>query len=89
MSAKWTAQVQVKWTKDAPVWENWNWLQDWKQVKWAASTMGDWDMTLWVDVNTPQDLEDFVHNKLWAKNWVSDTKSTWTKEVWNTWGQAA
>jgi DNA-binding Lrp family transcriptional regulator len=83
MSNKWTAQVQVKWTKNAPVWENWDWMQEWPEVKWAASTMGDWDMILWVDVSNPETLEDFVHNKLWSKNWVAETKSTWTKEVWS------
>jgi len=82
MSGKWTAQVQVKWNKDAPVAENWDWLKKWKEVKWAASTMGDWDMVLWVDVQTPAELEKFVHEKLRAKKWVADTRSTWTKEVW-------
>jgi len=82
MSEKWTAQVHVKWNKDAPVWENWGWLKDWKEVKWAASTMGEWDMVMWVDVQTPADLEHFVHDKLRSKNWVADTHSTWTKEVW-------
>jgi hypothetical protein len=51
--------------------------------------MGDWDMTLWVDVQTPEELESFVHKKLWGKKWVSDSKSTWTKEVWNTWQATA
>lgn len=82
--SKWTAQVQVKWNKDAPQ-GDWSWLKKWKEVKWAASTMGEWDMVLWVDVKTPEELEKFVHEKLWAKKWVSDTKSTWTKEVWNNW----
>ncbi len=82
MSGKWSAQVQVKWNKDAPVWDNWNWLNDWKEVKWAGSTMGEWDMVLWVDVQSPAELEKFVHEKLRAKNWVWDTHSTWTKEVW-------
>lgn len=82
MSGKWTAQVQVKWNKDAPQGENWEWLKDWSEVKWAWSTMGDWDMTLWLDVSSPADLEKFVHEKLRTKNWVEDTKSTWTKEVW-------
>lgn len=82
MSGKWTAQVQVKWNKDAPQGENWSWLKDWDEVKWAWSTMGDWDMTLWLDVSNPEDLEKFVHEKLRTKNWVEDTKSTWTKEVW-------
>lgn len=86
---KWSAQVQVKWTKDAPARDNWSWLKEWSEVKWAASTMGEWDMVLWVDVKTPEDLEKFVHEKLWAKKWVADTKSTWTKEVWNTWNKAA
>ena len=39
-------------------------------------------MTLWVDVETPGDLEKFVHTKLRGKDWVVDTRSTWTKEVW-------
>ena len=82
MSGKWTAQVQVKWNKDAPQGDNWSWLKDWSEVKWAWSTMGDWDMTLWLDVATPAELENFVHTKLREKNWVEDTKSTWTKEVW-------
>lgn len=87
---KWSAQVFVKWTKDAPVWDNWQWLSEWKEVKWAFSTMGEWDMVLWIDVDNPKDLEKFVHEKLWSKNWVSDTKSTWTKEVWsNNWSEAA
>ena len=83
MQNEWIAQVHVKWTKDAPVWENWAWLQDWKEVKWAGSSMGEWDMVLWVNVQTPKELESFVHEKLWAKKWVSETKYTWTKEVWS------
>ena len=79
---KWHAQVNVKWNSKAPVWDNWQWLSEWKEVKWAASTMGDWDMTLWVDVSTPEELESFVHKKLRSKEWVVDTHSTWTKQVW-------
>lgn len=81
MSGKWMAQVWVKWNNEAPK-GDWKWLGDWSEVKWAGSTMGDWDMELWVDVSTPEQLEAFVHDKLRAKNWVADTKSTWTKEVW-------
>ncbi len=61
---------------------NWEWLKEWKEVCWAGSTMGDWDMTLWVDVKTPAELEEFVHKKLRSKPWVLDTQSTWMKEVW-------
>lgn len=80
--SKWRAQVMVKWNQDAPKMDSWEWLKDWKEVVWAGSTMGDWDMTLWVDVAGPADLEKFVHTKLRAKNWVHDTHSTWIKEVW-------
>ncbi len=89
MTNKWSAQVQVKWNKNAPDWKDWNWKGEWKEVKWAASTMGEWDMILWVDVKTPEELEAFVHNKLWASNWVANTHSTWAKEVWNEWNKAA
>lgn len=80
--SKWTAQVNVKWNNNAPATESWEWLQEWSEVKWAWSTTGEWDMTLWVDVSTPDELESFVHNKLRSKNWVENTQSTWTKEVW-------
>ena len=85
--AKWSARIDVRWNADAPATENWDWLKEWKEVKWAWSTTGEWDMTLWVDVSTPDELEKFVHNKLRTKKWVAYTKSTWTKEVWH--GQAA
>ena len=80
--SNWTAQVQVKWNKDHPKWESWDWKSEWPEVKWAASTMGEWDMTLWVNVQTPEELEKFVHNKLRDKGWVWDTQSNWVKEVW-------
>lgn len=81
--SKWNAQVWVKWTKDAPDWNTWDWKGNWQEVKWAASTMGEWDMVLWVDVDTPEKLEDFVHKKLWNQKWVADTHSTWARQVWN------
>ncbi len=81
--SKWSAQIDVKWNKDAPATADWSWLKEWSEVKWAWSTTGDWDMTLWVDVATPEALENFVHDKLRTKNWVQDTRSTWTKEVWH------
>lgn len=83
MTDNWTAQVNVKWNKNAPATQSWDWLKEWPEVKWAASTMGEWDMILWVDTKTPAELENFVHGKLWAKDWVENTKSTWTKKVWS------
>ena len=32
--------------------------------KWAWSTMGEWDLTLWVDADGPDALEKFVSKKL-------------------------
>ena len=78
----WTAHVHVKWNKEAPVWENWDWLKEWPEVKSAWSTMGNWDMTLWVNVDSPAKLEEFIHKKLRSKDWVCDTESTWGKRVW-------
>lgn len=80
--SKWIAQVDVKWNSDWSGNQDWEWLKEWTEVQWAGSTMGDWDLTLWIDVKTPAELEEFVHTKLRAKNWVADTRSTWTKEVW-------
>lgn len=83
MSNKWTAQVWVKWNNTAPDWKTWDWKKEWKEVTWAASTMGEWDMVLWVDVQTPEELEKFVSKKLWGKKWVADTHSSWAKEIWS------
>jgi len=81
---KWRAQVNVKWNSNVPDWKSWDWIKnDWSEVKWAGSTMGDWDLTLWVDVKTPADLENFVHSKVRSKKWVEDTQTSWTKEVWS------
>lgn len=83
MGGKWTAQVNVKWNKKGHTWD-WSkqWPTQWNEVRWAGSTMGDWDMVLWIDVDSPEKLEDFVQTKLWGQDWVADTKSTWVKEVW-------
>ena len=80
--ADWTAHVSIKWNKNADIPQDWNWLKDWSEVKGAWSTMGDWDMTLWVDTQNPTELENFVHSKLRELGWVADTKTTWTKQVW-------
>lgn len=78
----WSAQVSVKWKPQAWKKANWETIREWKEVKSAWSTMGDWDMILWVDVKTPEELENFVVNKLRAQDWVTDTWSTWTNQVW-------
>lgn len=79
----WTAQVWVKWNSKFPAKGGWDWLTDWKEVKSAWSTMGDWDMVFNVETKTPEELEQFVMNKLRGKDWVADTRSIWTHEVWH------
>lgn len=80
----WTAQVYVKWNSKFPAQDkNWSWLKEWKEVKSAWSTMGEWDMILWVDAKSPDELEQFVVSKLRSKDWVADTQTWWTHEVWN------
>jgi DNA-binding Lrp family transcriptional regulator len=79
----WSAQVSVKWKPQNWKKTNWETIREWKEVKSAWSTMGDWDMILWVDVKTPEELENFVVNKLRAQDWVTDTWSTWTNQVWS------
>jgi len=81
----WNAQVWVKWNGEFPhKWNNanWEWLKDWPEVKQAWSTMGDWDTCFWVDVTSPEQLEEFVWKKLRVNNWVKESKSCWARSVW-------
>jgi DNA-binding Lrp family transcriptional regulator len=83
---KWQAQVHVKWNKKWPKeWSKaaaWDWLKEWPEVKTAWSTMGDWDAVLWVEASNPEEVENFVCNKLWSKEWVDKTETHWAREVW-------
>lgn len=79
----WNAHVWVKCSNDFSPQSNWEWLKEWKNVHRAWWTMGDWDLCLEVSVNTPEELENFVWSQLRKKEWVSNTHSTWTKEVWS------
>jgi DNA-binding Lrp family transcriptional regulator len=78
----WTAQVNIKWDQDAPLMTNWDWLRNWKEVKWVAELIGDWDLQLGVDVNGPDELEEFIEEKLMTQEWIIATHSIWTKEIW-------
>lgn len=81
----WNAHVWVKWNEQYPKGNgaDWNWLKEWPEVKQAWSTMGDWDGCLWLNVSTPDELENFVWKKLRSKNWIAETKSVWARSVWN------
>lgn len=85
-SSEWQAQVYVKWNKKWPSkWaeaQSWDWLKDWPEVKTAWSSMGEWDMVLWVEASNPAGLEKFVCEKLWGNDWVEKTETHWAREVW-------
>ena len=79
----WSAQVWIKWKPGAEQqWDQWDWLQQWSEVKTSWSTMGEWDMALWVEASNPEQLEEFVWKKLRSNEWVGDTKTTWWHPVW-------
>ena len=79
LESKWYGQVDVKWkVKQDQI--GIGLLKEWKEVKWAWSTMGEWDLTLWVDADGPEALESFVSEKLKDCNWIEKTKSSWAKK---------
>jgi hypothetical protein len=81
--SKWRAQVKVKWAGDPMSDEvSWSWIQNFKEIKWAASEHGEWNLTLWVDVNDPQELDDFINQRLKKNPKIVETHSTWVKQIW-------
>lgn len=77
----WQAMVNVKWKPNTPedAWKDW---KKEKRIKGAWTTTGDWDCSLWVDVDNPNDLEDVVWNKIRKNKWVEKTESNWAKQWW-------
>jgi hypothetical protein len=53
-----------------------------KQILSAWSTQGEWDCCLWVDVNDPAALEDFVWKTIRGNKWVAATNTSWAKKWW-------
>jgi len=81
MESRWYAQVEIKWKGPARSDWDWSFLKEWKEVKEAWSTMGEWDLTLWLDLKNPQELEHFVSGNLVGCDWVERTKSSWAKKI--------
>ena len=79
---EWTSQIYIKWDKSIASTGDWTWLKEWPEIKAAWSTTGNWDMTLWVNLATPAEVETFIHTKLREKKWITNTHVVWTKEVW-------
>jgi len=79
----WNAHVWVKCNNELKPNDSWDSMKDWQDVRRAWWTMGDWDLVLEVDCDSPDKLEEFVWKELRKKPWVNETHSTWTKEVWS------
>jgi hypothetical protein len=82
-SRDWQGWINVRWKPGAPkdAWKAW---QKDTRVKGAWSTPGDWDATFWIDVKTPDEMEDWVWTKLRKNKWVEATESHWAKKwFWN------
>ena len=77
----WEPCIWVKWKAGAPstAWEQW---QGRSEIKGAWNTQGEWDCLLWLNVETPDQLEDFVWQELRANDWVETTKTGWWKKWW-------
>jgi hypothetical protein len=75
---QWQALVNIKWKSGTPstAWESWKGNS---KIKAAWSTLGDWDCMLWVDVQTPDELEEFVWNNIRKNQWVDGTQTHWAK----------
>lgn len=76
---KWQGWVHIKWKPGTPdsVWSTWK-ANKW--VKGVWSTQGEWDCSIWLDVQTPDQLEQFVWSDVRGNQWVEDTHSYWVKQ---------
>ena len=74
----WQALVNIKWKSGTPstAWETW---KGHAKIKAAWSTLGTWDCMLWVDVHTPDELEEFVWSNIRKNQWVEATQTHWAK----------
>jgi len=76
---KWQAWVNVKWKPGTPdsAWQKW---KDNQSVRGVWSTTGNWDCTIWLDVSTPDELEQFVWKEVRGNQWVDNTETYWAKQ---------
>ncbi|PCI78292.1 hypothetical protein COB21_01315 [Candidatus Aerophobetes bacterium] len=78
---QWGVWVWIKWKPGAPegAWNHWKSLSE---VKQAWSTSGQWDCALWVDVQDPEAVEQFVWKEIRSNSWVEKTDTNWAKKWW-------
>ncbi len=78
---RWQAWVQLKLKPGTPknFWEKW--ARD-KRIKEGWTTTGDYDLSMMVDVGTPDELEDVVWKDIRNSKWVEKTETHWVKKWW-------
>ncbi|MCB1110555.1 MAG: Lrp/AsnC ligand binding domain-containing protein [Chlamydiia bacterium] len=78
---RWGAWVWVKWKAGAPE-DAWNEWRDHSEIKQAWSTPGNWDCSLWINLDNPDDIEKFVWREIRKNKWVEKTDTHWAKRWW-------
>ena len=56
-----------------------NWWKQWSEVKAVWYSMEEWDLELWLNFNSPNDMEKFVKTNLQTQDWVTNTWSSWNR----------
>ncbi len=77
----WGAWVNIKWKPGTPE-SAWKELKKLPEIKEAWSTSGSWDCALWVNFQSPDQIEDFVWKTTRQNKWVEKTKTSWAKKWW-------
>ncbi len=76
---QWGVWVWVKWKPGAPenAWDQWKGADG---VEAAWSTTGEWDCALWLDLQSPDAVENFVWKEIRSNQWVEKTDTSWAKK---------
>lgn len=77
---QWGAWVWIKWKPGAPD-EVWNEWKNHPEVQGAWSTSGSWDCALWVALDNPDAIEQFVWKTIRGNEWVEKTETHWSKKL--------
>jgi len=80
-SAQWGAFVWIKWKPGAPEDACHHWKQT-KEIKEAWTTAGKWDCALWIDKESPAEIERLVWKEIQGNKWVAETETHIAKKFW-------
>ena len=62
--------------------ESWEWINELSDVVWSWTTMGDYDVNIWVKYNSTAKLQSFIEKKLNSYDWINSTKITLVQKVY-------